>query len=270
MNLGVFYQAGHKLVACYKAVEQLRKFYPDIPIDLYEDGSDILKVVSDTFNCFYSRIDQSGKNDKYSGRAVVDINSNIKFLERIYHSCKTNLKNTDWIIFYEDDVWCKNVVTRYPKFDLNGALGPLYTPELYDYLKNRFNIKDNSRGTWSHLGSLENYQACGGTIWNREKFIESYEKIDEIDWQYIYKLDSRPCEWADASISFIFQHAGCSVGRWDDWAQYDAKSRGSWFDKTGWTTPMSQQPNVAFLHLYKHFYNYSNDELQLAKNTKVC
>ena len=50
MNIGVFYQSGHKLVACYKAVEQLRSIYPDVPITLYEEGSDILFPVAKKFN----------------------------------------------------------------------------------------------------------------------------------------------------------------------------------------------------------------------------
>ena len=34
MKIGAFYQSGHKLVACYKALEQLRKVYPNIPVAL--------------------------------------------------------------------------------------------------------------------------------------------------------------------------------------------------------------------------------------------
>jgi hypothetical protein len=269
MKVGAFYQSGHKLVACYKALEQLRKIYPNMPVDLIEDGSKILESVAKKFNCMYSRIEQSGSNSNHSGRAVVDIESNLKFLERLYNSCKTNLKDVDWIIFYEDDVWCKRQIRIEPRFDIMGALGPVYHKPLYEYLKNKFNVTDDSRNVWSKDGSLENYGGCGGTIFKRESFIKVYERLNEIPWSEIYKLDSRPCEWADASLSFIFQHAGFTWGRWEDWDQYNAMDIGFHWDKTFHTAPMDKQSDVAFIHLFKHFYNYTNFELDIAINKEV-
>lgn len=269
MKIGAFYQSGYKLVACYMALQQLRKIYPEIPIALFEDGSDILKPVADEFNCDYKKTSVQGQNLKHSGRPVKDLNSNLAWLNRIYDACTTTLKDVDWVLHYEDDVWCTREIKREPEFDLSGANGPLYTPELANYLFNRFNESKLTRGHWSPKGTLESYQGCGGTIFNRLKFIEAYNKLNEIDWDHIYTLDSRPCEWSDASISFVMQHAGFSCGRWSDWTQYDTKGLGHWNDKTGWCVPMSEQEDAAFVHLYKHFYNYNNDELELAKNKIV-
>jgi hypothetical protein len=269
MKLGVFYQSGHKLVACYKALEQLRKIYPDIPVMLYEDGSNILKPLAEEFNCTYKKTTIEGLNFTHSGRPVSDLKSNLAWLNRIYEACTTILKDTDWILHYEDDVWCKRQIQYLPKFDLSGANGPLYTEELTNYLLNRFNETLSTRGHWSLKGTLQSYQGCGGTIFNREKFIIAYNKLNEIDWELIYKIDSRPCEWSDASLSFVMQHAGFSCGMWEDWAQYNTKDQGNFWDKIGWNIPMEEQPDVAFIHSYKHFYNYSNDELELAKQKIV-
>jgi hypothetical protein len=269
MNIGAFYQSGYKLVACYMALQQLRKIYPNIPVALFEDGSNILQPVANEFNCDYKRTTIQGINHAHSGRPVKDLKSNLAWLDRIYEACVTTLKDVDWVIHYEDDVWCKREIKREPRFDLAGANGPIYTKELKEYLFNKFGETQQTRGHWSPKGTLESYQACGGTIFNREKFIEAYNKLHEIDWTLIYKLDTRPCEWSDASLSFVIQHAGFTCGRWDDWGQYDAKGQGRFFDKTGWTVPMDQQEDVAFIHLYKHFYNYNNDELELAKKYNV-
>lgn len=269
MKIGAFYQSGYKLVACYKALEQLRKIYPEIPVAFYEDGSDVLKPVAEKFNCDYKKTNIQGENKAHSGRPVKDLNSNLAWLKRIYDSCLTTLKDVDWVLHYEDDVWCQRKIERIPEFDLSGANGPLYTPELANHLFARFNETEQTRGHWSKNGTLQSYQACGGTIFNREKFIIAYEKINEIDWDLIYRLDTRPCEWSDASLSFIMQYGGFSCGKWSDWGQYDTKNSGNWFDKTGWNIPMNEQENVAFIHLYKHFYNYNNDELELAKNKVV-
>jgi len=242
MKIGAFYQSGFKLVACYKALEQLRKIYPNIPVALYEDNSDILEPVAKKFNCDYKKTDVLGQNLRHSGRPVVGLESNLAWLKRIYDACITTLKDVDWVIHYEDDVWCKMEITKPPKFAIAGANGPLYTPELYQYLKDRFNVTDETRNHWSQLG---------------------YNRLDEIDWEKIRELDTRPIEWSDASLSFVFQHAGYTSGIWDDWAQYDTKNKGNWFDKTGWAVPMEEQRDVAFIHLYKHFYNYEPEDINL-------
>lgn len=261
MNIGAFYQSGYKLVACYKASEQFRKIYPHAPVSFYEDGSNILKQVADRFGFAYNQTNINGINSSHCGRPVHNLSSNLEWLKRIYDSCQTTLSNVEWIIHYEDDVWCKRKILNIPKFDIAGANGPLYTTDLYEYLKNKFNVLDNSRGHWSNYGSLQSYGACGGAIFRRDSFIDAYNKINTIDWNHVYALDSRPCEWTDASLSFIFQHAGFKSGVWDEWGCYDSKNIGCWFDKTGWTIPMEEQPDVAFIHGYKHYYNYKNDEL---------
>ena len=263
MNIGVFYQSGHKLVACYKAVEQLRSIYPDVPITLYEEGRDILFPVAKKFNVCYTKVEQLGENNSHSGRPVVDLNSNLRWLARINEACTTSLKDVDWILHYEDDVWCRRQITLLPKFDISGANGPLYTDELYNYIKNRFNVTDESRNHWSPIGSLESYNGCGGAIFKRESFVEAYNKINEIPWDIIKKLDNRPLEWTDASLTFVMQHAGFTSGIWNDWANYDSQNKGNWWDKTGWSAPMSEQRDVAFLHLYKHYYNYIPSDINL-------
>ena len=262
MKVGAFYQSGHKLVACYKALEQLRKIYPEIPVALYEDGSEILQPVAKRFNTAYKKTDVTGLNLAHSGRPITDLRSNLAWLKRIYESTTTVLKDVDWIIHYEDDVWCMRKIKNTPIFDIAGANGPLYTKELYGHLKGKFNVSDNSRGHWSLTGSLESYGACGGAIFNREAFIKAYEQVDKIPWEAIRKLDTRPLEWSDASLSFIMQYAGYTSGVWNEWANYKSVG-GNWFDKTGWTTPMDQQPDAAFLHLYKHFYNYKPGDIEL-------
>lgn len=268
-KIGAFYQSGHKLVACYMALQQLRKIYPDIPIALFEDGSSILEPVAEKFNCEYKKTSIIGENHKLSGRPVKDLQSNLAWLDRIYEASTTTLKNVDWVLHYEDDVWCTREVNQLPVFDLAGANGPIYTPELTDYLIKRFDTNLRERGHWSPKGTLQSYQACGGTIFNREKYIQAYKRINEIKWEEIYNLDTRPCEWSDASLSFIMQHAGFSCGRWEDWGQYNTQNKGSAHDKTGWTIPMSEQEDKAFIHGYKHFYNYNILELSLAIEKEV-
>lgn len=271
MNIGVFYQSGHKFTACYISIMQLRKFYPEIPIALFEDGSDFLKEVADTFSCDYKKTDIQGENGLTWGRPVVGKETNLAWLARINEACHTTFKNVDHFIVYEDDVWCLRRIKKLPRYDLAGANGPLYNKDLANYLFDRFNTNQQERGHWSAIGTLESYQACGGTIVEKNKFIEAYKKINEIDWEKIKALDSRPVEWSDASLSFVMQHAGFTCGRWDDWGPYD-HSDNTAPDKTGWakSPSLSTLGDFAFQHYYKHYYYYSKEELNLAIAKVLC
>jgi hypothetical protein len=124
MKIGVFYQSGHKLVACYMAIQQFRKFYPDAPIALYEDGSTILENVANEFNCVYKHIGTVGINNQTSGRVFKGEDGPKAWLDRIYDACTTTLKDVDWVIHYEDDVWCLREIKIPPRFDISGALWP--------------------------------------------------------------------------------------------------------------------------------------------------
>ena len=265
MRLGVFFQSSNKIAACYKAMEQFRIIYPDVPVSLYEGGHcNVLKPVAKKFNLDYKIADLTGHTSKYCGGPTVDVDSNIKWLGYIHEACTTILQDTDWIINYEEDVWCKRRIQYEPKLDIEGANGPMYTPELYQFLKDKFNITNNSRDYWSANGSLQGYGACGGTIFNRDAFLLAFSKLSDVPWDTITKLDIRPTKHNDACLSFIMQHAGCTSGIWKDWGSWrPGDNDGHWWDKTGWTTTMSAQPDVAFLHEYKHFYNYTAEDLNI-------
>ena len=85
IKIGAFYQSGFKYVACYMALQQLRKIYPSIPIALYEDGSNILESVAIEFNCDYKKTSVNGVNLSHSGRPVKDLNSNLMITYPIGH-----------------------------------------------------------------------------------------------------------------------------------------------------------------------------------------
>ncbi|NBW58598.1 hypothetical protein EBR43_12655, partial [bacterium] len=206
-SIGVWYQSGHKLVACYKAIESFRKYYPTEKIDLIEDGSKKYDVIKEKFSVNLTQINQSGISSKHFGRPVHNLETNLKWLERIYASCTGYLNDTDYIILFEDDVWCKRRIAKYPDLDLEGANGPLWKPELFNFLCNLHNENKNTRNHWNRNGSLQSYGACGGTIFKRTSFIQAFKNIKNINWNEIYALDTRPVEWSDASLSFVFQHA---------------------------------------------------------------
>jgi hypothetical protein len=57
-------------------------------------------------------------------------------------------------------------------------------------------------------------------------------------------------------LSFVFQFFGDTLVVFGKIGHNMTQKTGNWWDKTGWSIPMEEQPNVAFIHAYKHFYNY--------------
>jgi hypothetical protein len=255
VNLGAFYQSGYNLVACEIALRQLRIHYPDIPIMLYEDNTNMLKDIAYKYNCAYDTTDANGSNkNRLNGRPVISLYTLLRWFARLHLSCTTVLKNAEWIIIYEDDVWCNRPIIKYPRFDLSGAWDyPYYTP-LQEYLLNRFHASYADRG-FGGCGNLVGYQAAGGTVFHRQKFIAAYEQIHKIDWDVIETLDDRVCNWTDAGICFLMQHAGFSTGTWLDWTYYKREHT----DRRKVFGPYSRKG--AFTHGCKHFYSYSPNQI---------
>lgn len=246
MKLGFFYQAGHmdnNILSTFTALKQLRKIYPNSPVSFYEDESDNLKKIATQFNCDYTKI-PAEENVFHKRMPVVDLKTGLQWLKRIYDSCQSTLKDVEWVMHFEDDVWLSKEITKYPELDFGGTIGHGYQEELYEYLKNRFNITDESRGYNSPLGQLRAYGMCGGSVFKREVFLDAYTKIDEIDWESLLKLDSRICRYSDAILAFILNHSGYRYEVWSEWAQYNEGV-------------LTECP---VLHNVKYYYNYKSIE----------
>lgn len=250
MKIGFFYQAGHindNKLATYTALKQLRKIYPDAPIAFFEDNSNNLKGIAKEFNCHYTKI---AFDPAYSDKMMLisDRKTGLSFLERVYHSCTTTLKDCEWIMIFEDDVWIQCEIKHFPTLDFGGNLGHRYKAPMYEYLKQRFNIKDDSRRIGSPLGQLEAYGLCGGGVFKREAYLEAYSKLDEINWDYLETLDHRITMYGDAILSFTMLHAGFRYQPWDEFVQYHEGIQ------------YSPKPVI---HAVKYFYNYhSIDDLK--------
>jgi hypothetical protein len=244
LNIGLFYQSGNNLEACYFALNQFRKFYPDSPIALYEDNSDFLLPVAKKFNCTYSKTKVKG----ILGRPAFNIETTLAWLDRVFEACTTTLKDCEFIIHFEDDVWFKRKLQQPPLYDLSGIKGYGWSKELFNYL----NIKPNRT------------YGCGGAIFKRLKFLEAYENAKNIDWNTIYKLDPGPCEWTDSALTFIFAWSKLSYGTWSEASQYRNPDALTLVDRRGWNEPIDvlekKQGEAAIIHCWKPYYFPTEEE----------
>lgn len=258
MKLGFFYQAGHMdnhVLSTYMALKQLRRIYPEAPVAFFEDNYDNLKVIAEQFNCDYTKIPF---DPVYSHKRMLisDRKTGLQFLERVYNSCITTLKDCEWVMNFEDDVWLQSEIKSFPALDFGGNTGHGYALPMYDYLKKRFNVTDDSRRVGSPLGQLEAYGMCGGGVFKREAYLEAYSRLNEIDWDYLETLDSRITRYGDAILSFVMLHAGFRYQPWDEFMQY--------YPGIGYSSR-------AVVHAVKHFYDYHSveDLTQVAEKEEV-
>lgn len=244
MKLGLFYQSGYRIEACYHALNQFRKFYPNAPVALYEDNSNVLLPVAKKFNCTYGRTKVNGRNDPNSGRPAFNLETTKAWLDLVYEACTTTLSNVDWVMNFEDDVWFIREIQGEPPHILSGIGGYGWSKDLYDYL--------GSNVIGSH--------GCGGSIFNRLKFIEAYENVKNLDWGYIDELakNPKPSEWTDSALTLIFLYSKFSVGSWSELAQYRNTKAETLVDRRGWLGTMeeleSEQNGVAVVHCWKPYY----------------
>lgn len=245
MKLGLFYQSGHRLEACYHAIRQFRKFYPEAPIAFYEDNTDIMEPIARKFNFKYQKTSIKGRNDPQSGRPAFGVETMKGWLDRIYESCLTTLSEVDWVMNFEDDVWFRRELRGEPPYDLSGISGRGWSEDLYKYLAT------DVRGSYG----------CGGSIFSKERFIEAYNKTKHINWQFIDNMakDPKPSEWTDSAITFLFLYSNFSVGGWNELSQYTNGDLTCPPCAFGWDGNLEElekkQTDAAVIHCWKPFYS---------------
>ena len=181
-------------------------------------------------------------------------------MEIFYNSCLTTLKNVEWIVHFEDDVWFKRRVKGTPPYDLTGILGIGWHENLYKHLNT----------------DIRGAHGCGGSIVNREKFIEAYKNVKNIDWDFYDELavNPKPSEWTDSALTFIFLYSKFTVGTWSELTQYRHSKFKNLTNRSGWGDTIEnleqEQGDVSIIHCMKPYYfptteerEYVSKELQL-------
>lgn len=257
-KIGVFYQAGVKLPACYYALERFRRVYPFAPVAFYEDNGDTLSPVAKKFKCVYRKVDKAGINSAQNGRPVYNLETCISWLKRLHEACTTILTEVDYVIHFEDDVWVTREIETNPPYDLTGLSGAYWNKDLYQYL----NVAPAP------------ISGCGGAIFDRKKFIQAYENfINTVDWNKIKEYDARPLEWTDSALTLVFLFSHMTVGPWHGTLkQYTAPIPNTpLWDRNGWPGLVEDlektQGNAAIIHCFKPYYFPTSEETKNAEES---
>ncbi len=110
-KIGFFYQTSHNPCAVEMNLTQIKKYHPDSPIVIWEDVSNLCEEICKKYNVPYKKVYRLNEDTQFhQSQPVTELTGGLRYLNRIYVSCMNELKDADWIIHYEDDVWIKNTI----------------------------------------------------------------------------------------------------------------------------------------------------------------
>lgn len=214
-KLGFFYQSAKNPCAVEMNLRQIKKYYPESPVTVWEDISSDYEEICKKYNVFYKKMYRLPHNSHYSqSLPITELASGLHFLHRIYVSLVTEMKDVEWFVHMEDDVWIHGIIKNFPEIGWGGGSG----------------------------------FPCGGSIISRKSFIDSYLKLQEINWVEACADDNPNCRYTDRLISFIMS---CNNMPWtrleNEWCQ------GGYEDYIIYEKPI--------IHNIKYWYNKKIEDL---------
>jgi len=238
-KIGFFYQTANNPSSVEMNLKQIRKYYPESQISVWEDISNDCKESCEKYNASYKKVHRLPSDTIWHrSQPVTEITGGLQYLHRLYVSCMTSLKDADWIIHYEDDVWCTGPITKLPVTEWGGCFGGSWTEEMLEYMKDKLGIED--------CDCL--HGACGGTMISRKAIIDAYLKTQDINWMEVVEKDKYIGMYSDAIISYMLLNAGYKWSKWDEWEQ------GGYEDFKVHTKPL--------IHNIKYWYHVKLEELE--------
>lgn len=147
---------------------KLRKSYPDSDLVLSSDNGSNMKSIADKYHAIkYIHGDKShgpSHESLETGRYGWTVNEAKIWLDRLYEAC--NSISNKWVMLMEEDVLVKERF-KFPAVDI------IMIPNIRNAICTSGMNWVNSRGGKTNYPW---YSAGGGSIINRQKFIDAYEK----------------------------------------------------------------------------------------------
>jgi hypothetical protein len=202
-----------------KSVSTIKKYYPNADIFInvdYEGAVDEYKAICQTNDYTFSKNSfQLGYCGNFGnvnvGRDCWSLESCIEWMDQLYTACKKT-DSKYMMLLEEDDFVLKQISILNENFDI--AIHPTLPSPIGVYRPNP--IPSEFKNLISlYNGSCESpgYGAGGGTIFNRESMIISWEKAKPIlskDYNYLRRID-KIIGWQDYLMQFVMQIGGYQV-----------------------------------------------------------
>ena len=201
-----------------KSMQTLRKYYPDADLFInvdYEGDVDGYTKVGEEINATVTRNNfQLGYCGDFGGRSFGykhwTKEKSVEWLRGVYDAC-TKTDSKYMMLFEEDDFVLKNISILDTEFSM--AIHPTMPSPVRmrpNSVPNKFLEYSKSIGG---IGDCPGYASGGGTIFNREQYIDSYERIlDKFTDVYdeFCKIN-KIFGWQDFMFQYIFMLGGYEI-----------------------------------------------------------
>lgn len=197
-SFAVHYQTWKNEQALQFVLENFRKYFSENPVRVVSDAGADFSKFSKKYNFDFEWCEI---NTLPMGK-MAGVSACYEWLSRVNDTCLAY--DTDWVVIFEDDVLTQNDNIIFPKEDSAGFIVWPWKNELANFLASR-NTKNKNWG----------YGMCGGSIFKRDSFINSYIKIEKFNLYELAKLDGRIITHTDTLINCFLQFFGYSYQTWD-------------------------------------------------------
>ena len=245
ISIGFYGLCSYQYIAWDYVFQSIRKYYPDAPIVLINDGFDQYDYteIAAKYNCIHI------KKDLEICLHYPDIKSSHEFLHRTKEVI--DLLKTEWIIHLHPDVICQGKICYWPPSELAGVAAGSYNGVSANNWNNSSELQKviNYIRQYQPTVELNGWGWCGGSIMNCQAFYKVYDSLYGSSPKFSLE-DIRKntfvssTEHEDTMMSILFALNGYPYRIWKDNPEYH---RGS---KEG-----------AFLHGYKEHYDFKKQGL---------
>lgn len=185
---------------CYKnkkatefAIQQFRRYNPNVPYYLISDNGEDFSDIAEKYNCYFV-LDKNNTGMNYLPA------ENARILYQRLVDCFYRF-NTDYVLLMEDDVLCRGTVLIKDDCNLAMSYVPLNKIYLYDTIIKKYNPTPN----------VDWYGATGGSFLNKNVFTikENIKKVH----QFINEDHDQKMGSMDQFITTLYLICGydCSV-----------------------------------------------------------
>lgn len=204
------------------AIQQFRKYNPEVPYYLISDAGLDFSDLAEKYNCIWKYDENNiGMNYLPSDHALILYNRLVECFDTV---------NTDYVVLMEDDVLCRGKIEINEDLNLSMSYVPGNPLVLYNTIIEKYN--PNANVDW--------YGATGGSILNRNIFTET--KYKDLIYNFIENDHISDAGSMDQFITTLYLICGldCSVN-----------------NLLGEThrTPDWRNSNLPLIHCYKEMYS---------------
>ena len=232
-SLVAYHQCFNNRKATEFVVKNFREHNPDTPYYLWSDAGSDFSDIAAKYNVKWIY------DERNVGMNYLPAKDSWVLIERIM-DCFDDSK-CEYMLLMEDDVYCRGTIEVENDFDLAGANTPgnIIGKEAFQYIKDVYGVNPNVN--W--------YNACGGTILNRNIFYENHaiiKKFLEEDYDYIMNnLSGEQFGWTfgsmDSFLGFLYMICGKEISVNSDLVEH-------------LRNPNWQSSTYKLVHQYKEHY----------------